>query len=383
VNHVIMPGSLPTRFADLSPRQAWQVVGLTLLTLGACLAQAFDLYPGWLHGLAPAGPPPVRPAGRTGEALDLQLFRAVVDRVHAGESYYSATQEEMRQRGYPTRSVFNWRLPTYAWLLSALPDPAWGQFILAACSLAVLMLAFFLVQRDHGLVMATITLMLLSGSLYWCLVENVFYSQEVWAGTLILLSLCCYGVELRPLAVASGLAALFYRELALPYCVIAAGIAVWQRRKLEAGIWLAGIALFALFLLWHAEQVTSRLTAEDELIVGENWVVFGGLRFVLLTARMNRFLFTAPPWLHALYVPLALLGLAGWRGMLGLRMFLTALGYVLAFCVVGNPRINDYWGLLYVGLLPFGIVWAPLALRDLARAALGRPAKSHESLVPS
>src|SRR5262249_52413538 len=130
-----------------------------------------------------------------------------------------------------------------------------------------------------------------------------------------------------------------------------------------------------------ARQVTSRLTAEDELIVGENWLVFGGLRFVLLTARMNRFFFTAPAWLHAIYVPLALLGLAGWRGMLGLRMFLTALAFVLAFCVVGNPRINDYWGLLYVGLLPFGIAWAPLALRDLVRAALGRPAKSRERLA--
>src|SRR5262249_23469742 len=59
-------------------------------------------------------PPFVPPPGATS---DLDVFRRIVTRVSLGDGFYVATQEELRSHGYPTRSVFNWRLPTYAWLL--------------------------------------------------------------------------------------------------------------------------------------------------------------------------------------------------------------------------------------------------------------------------
>ena len=71
----------------------------------------------------------------------------------------------------------------------------------------------------------------------------------------------------------------------------------------------------------------------------------------------------------AIFLALSLLGLAARRGADGARIALTVAAYLLAFCFVGNPRINDYWGLLYVGLLPFGFVQMPIALRDLIRSA--------------
>ncbi len=43
---------------------------------------------------------------------DVALYRAEIDRIHAGESYYSVAGDELRTRGYPTRSVFNWRTPS-------------------------------------------------------------------------------------------------------------------------------------------------------------------------------------------------------------------------------------------------------------------------------
>jgi hypothetical protein len=372
VNEDSTPVSLVTRFAELTPRQARVILAVVVTTVAAFLLASFhdakSVQPGGVQ-------PEVPKAAGEGDAPDLVLYRAIVQRVHDGESYYTAAQAELRGRGYATRSVFNWRPPTYAWVLGALPNPTWAQGILCICAFLAAMLSFFIVARAHGMLLAAFTMALLVGPLYWCLVDNAFYSQEVWAGTLIVLSLCCYGVDLGVVGAVVGLAALFFRELALPYCVIMAAIAVWQRRKLETALWIVGFIAFAIFLFWHAHQVTGRLTADDERIAGESWLRLGGLRFVLLTAHMDRYYFSAPAWLLALYLPLALLGLAAWRSVLGLRMALTAAAYVLAFCIAGNPRINDYWGLLYVGLLPFGIVWAPLALRDLIRAALGSSAK--------
>ena len=84
---------------------------------------------------------------------------------------------------------------------------------------------------------------------------------------------------------------------------------------------------------------------------------------------MNAFLFSLPAWVSAIYLPLALLGLIGWRGRAATRITVTASAYLAAFAIVGLP-FNDYWGLLCAPLLPFGLVWAPAAIQDLSRAIL-------------
>jgi hypothetical protein len=44
-------------------------------------------------------------------ASDVDLYHAEVERIARGESYYSAAGAELHERGYPTRSIFNWRTP--------------------------------------------------------------------------------------------------------------------------------------------------------------------------------------------------------------------------------------------------------------------------------
>jgi hypothetical protein len=82
---------------------------------------------------------------------------------------------------------------------------------------------------------------------------------------------------------------------------------------------------------------------------------------------MNVFLRDLPVWVSAICLPLSLLGLASWRNETGLRVFLTASAYIAAFAVVGQP-FNDYWGLMYVPLLPLGLVRAPAAISDLVHS---------------
>ena len=64
-------------------------------------------------------------------AGDVALYRAEVDRIHNGEGYYQAAAAELTARGYPTRSVFNWRTPLPMWLIGQLPFIDWAKFVLA------------------------------------------------------------------------------------------------------------------------------------------------------------------------------------------------------------------------------------------------------------
>jgi hypothetical protein len=98
-----------------------------------------------------------------------------------------------------------------------------------------------------------------------------------------------------------------------------------------------------------------------------DWLCLGGLKFVLVTARMNEYLYGAPGWIVALYLAFGLFGLFGRRGDPGRLAAATVLAYVAAFSIVGNPY-NCYWGLLYAPILALGVARAPFAISDLVRS---------------
>ena len=101
----------PTGFADVSPRTARVVLLATLLAILVCVG--ISISPMQSSNLNPD-------MDRPG---DVDLYQAVVDRVHAGESYYAVLGDELRTRGYPTASVFNWRTPLPLWFIAMLPHP--------------------------------------------------------------------------------------------------------------------------------------------------------------------------------------------------------------------------------------------------------------------
>jgi hypothetical protein len=79
---------------------------------------------------------------------------------------------------------------------------------------------------------------------------------------------------------------------------------------------------------------------------------------------MHPYLMLLPPWLTAIVVPLAVVGLMGWGGPLGSRIGATVCVYMTVFIIIGQS-FNRYWGVLYVNLLPLGLLFAPAAVRDL------------------
>jgi hypothetical protein len=343
---------------------------------------------GWDKGRLPRRESATATTGSNTAAPDLALYREVIGRVRAGDNYYAAARECIPRYGFPISSPLNWRLPTYAWVFSLLPSPAWIQAALILLSLIAMTLAFMAQARTRGVLCAGLTALLLFGVLAWSIDGYANVAQEPWAATLVLISLAAHGLGRqtrdrgrgtvdgrrfwRLTAVATGIAALMFRELALPYCAIAAFVAAWNRRWLEAAGWTVGIVAFFGFFAWHVGQVNAHLAGFAANSSGgvNQWLRFGALDFVLLTTRMNKLLFDAPAWLLWLYLVAALVGLSQQHDDTSRLACLASFAYLIAFAVVGRPE-NFYWGLLSAPLLAWGAGHGPLAICQMWNASRG------------
>ena len=352
---------------DQPQRASWVaavLIGLTVAAVGAGLYAAVE---------RPTEHTPTYTGEHRLAGADLKYYRIVVERVGQGENYYDVAREQLPAWGFPINSPFNWRLPTYAYLLGALPGPEWIRAVVALIGFAGLGLCLAAEFRDIDFVPACGTGLLLLGVATWPLAGDAFLAQEVWAGMLILLSVgaagCApYSPRWRVVAVAAGLLALFFRELVLPYCLFAGVLAFWYGRRIEGAVWLAGVALFFAYLRWHGQQVAQQLPPGEQGggLGMAAWVQFGGLGFDLMATRMNAFVMPLPGWAILLYLLLALIGLLAWEGERGRLLALTTVAYLFAYAVIGRS-MNFNWGLMFAALLPFGVVRAPAALRAVVR----------------
>lgn len=360
------PSLLGPAFAHRSPLAA-RCTLLAIVAMTALLA-TITLSP-YRSGFADA---PRRNAG------DVALYQAEVVRLQAGQSYYSAASVELTARGYPTRSLLNWRTPLPMWLVGVLPSPWFARLLLMSCSALVFCLATHLIAKQYGLAAAALVVVLLGGGLMPALLDPIYIMPEVWAGVLIALSILLTS-DARPLpwrahlAIVAGLAALFVRELAAPYCMLSLCFAIKERRHREAGLWIAGLLTYAAFYAWHISHVLP-LIASDAIAHPQGWLRMGGAAFVISLVQMNAYLLLLPQWLSAVYLMLALVGFAAgtatrksanrktasWNTLAAW----TACCYVVLFGFVGQP-FNQYWGSLLAPLLCLGVAQAPAALRDL------------------
>jgi hypothetical protein len=366
-----------TGYARLTPWQARCVlVGLVLLVIFTLVA-AMPPPPMWNVQT------PASEAEKKGWKIgDVALYRAEVDRIHAGENYYLVAAEELPRRGYPTRSVFNWRTPLPMWLIGNMPFIVLGKVLLCALGFLTLVLTFVTASRENPRLFQRMVPMavLMFGPLLPCFIGDVFVMPIVWAGVFMMLSLCAYGLKRPYWGATAGLAAVFFRELALPYCLLAAGLALWQRRRGELAVWIAGLAGWAVFYGLHCWLVTQLITP-DATAHSEGWVQFGALPFVLATVQMNFCLYLMPSWITVLYFAAAMLGLAGWHSDMGLRTGLCVCMYGVAFSIAGH-EFNRYWGLLVTMPICVGVVRAPASLAELWEAGKWRARQVPQIATP-
>jgi hypothetical protein len=297
---------------------------------------------------------------------DIDLYRAEAERIRRGENYYDAKKAELIARGYPTKSVLNWRTPLPVWLVGVLPNGV-AQALIAAAAIAVLCLAGHAVAKQAGLRRSMAILLLLIGGLFPVALAGPYIMPEVWCGVLLALSVCCFGIERRGAAVIVGIAALFVRELAAPYCAVCTVMAVKERQWKEVAAWITGGAAYTAFYLWHLTEVLPLIDSHARAHA-EGWLQFGGAAFVISLVQMNVFLLLLPQWLSALYLVVAMLGFAGMQNAWGKRAAWTTCLYVVAFGFFGQP-FNQYWGSVIAPLFCFGAAYGVASVVDLWRAS--------------
>lgn len=307
--------------------------------------------------------------GASGGGEDLNCYRRVVERVHGGQGYYEAAHQELR-RLYPIQSVFNWRLPYLAWGMGWLPDLFWAQGLGILLSLGSIGLWLDLSRAFLPFPAAAAGALLLLGLPIYSFSQDLYLAHEFWAGTLITLSVLTYARGWRWASLSAALLALMIRELALLYVVVMLFLSIRDKKYRESAQWLVVIALFAGMMMIHAIHVQDYVGGSVGSI--HSWITFGGWKFVLETCSMHPYLFLLPAWLTAVLVPLAMIGLLGWTDTLGTRIGFTVLFYMITFLFIGQS-FNRYWGVMYVNLLPLGLLFAPAVIRDLFRSALKQP----------
>lgn len=337
-----------TRFADL-PRG---VCATILIVAAAALAGL--VYLALVHVDAVSDPQ---------RGSDREMYERLVGQMRQGVDYYAAARAELSAGGYGMQSVFNWRTPLFPWLLALLPATSWAQGLLVVVALVAGGLSCWVAHEAMGRRGAVVLGPLEVLGLGVCVVPQSVVLSEIPAGMLILLSASAYGLRRPGLGQATGILALFLRELAAPYVLVCLFMAWRQRRRREVAFWLIALLWYGLYFFWHAHMVQLHQLPGDHADA-RGWLTLGGADFALVTAAFNGLLLALPLWVTAILLPLACLGLLAWPGPAGERMALTVLVYLTLYAIVGKP-LNGYWGAIYTPLLMPGLVWAPAALRDL------------------
>lgn len=344
----VVPRPVPERVPSPVTRAADLTCVCAALLVGAC----------FLFIARGAAPAPVASNAGDPNRTDIALIAAELDRVRAGEPYYAAAIAEITSRGYQHSSPLNFRLPTLAWLEAALPSLWIAQVVLLGLGLATAWMIHAQLPpsaSDHRLAALAAAGTMLP---VW-LTPRIVVMHEVWAGTLIALSVAVWRKDKPLLSVIVGLMACLIRELAVLYLATMFTVSLFERRRRAAIVWAAAIVVVAAALVVHARMVSGYLEAGPT----NGWLAFGGLRFVLASARANPLALLLPGAALAIVVPVAVAGLWRWRHPARLPVAATVSTFAVFFLFVGRPD-NWYWGFLVAPLWPFGLIGFTAAARS-------------------
>ena len=305
-----------------------------------------------------------------GHYTDMMLYRDIVSAVQSGQGYYQAATETQRAHRYPTRPFVTVREPALYWL-AAQHGWAWlNRLEIGLLIVVVLVWAFALPAPINPVEKLAAAGLIVAGGLAQ-IATSITPMSEAWCGLLLTLAL---GLTLWPrarwwmplLVIAAALA---LRELALPFLLLAAGFAWWERRWTELAAWALIALLFALGMALHAARVAQVVQPTDFQSVG--WSGGLGLRGVLLAVVNTTLLHLLP---HRLALLIALLPVLGWGALDGRGGRFAALllgGYALMIALFSRAD-NFYWGFLLLPAWFAGLALVPRGVWQLARA-ISRP----------
>jgi hypothetical protein len=289
---------------------------------------------------------------------DIVLFRAVVERVRAGQPYYPSMRTELQARSYPTASIFNWRPPATFVLLASNPRIAHILMGILACTAVVLTIGIF--RNASPVLLGTAILLQLGAAVLPSIPSDGLYMPETWAGILLLLSISAYTLGARRSAVCFAVAALCAREIALPYVAASCALAAYERQTDELRWYAVGLGVFSVYYGAHVAMSAAHIQPGDMAHTG-SWIAFGGWRFVVRTVNMGGWFLILPAWTAAIG---AVLVLASVLGPADRHLKAMVITYMIGFAVVGQS-FNDYWGLMTGPTWGLAIVYGVIGIGRL------------------
>ncbi len=152
----------------------------------------------------------------------------------------------MRQRNYPTASVFNWRTPAHLLFVSSVSART-ARMILQLLAIGTLAMLPLALRRQSKLVTA-LSLLAVAGALATAVKPHAIVAGEVWSGVLIAASLCVYAASAPTAGAVLGVCAVFLRELAAPYGLLCGIAALIAKRRAESLVWIAGGIAYCVVL---------------------------------------------------------------------------------------------------------------------------------------
>lgn len=310
-------------------------------------------------------PTPRRQAGQPSDAV---LHTRVVAELLPGQSYYEVIGQELRRHGYPARSIFNWRTPAHYKLVTWL-SPELASMVLRWLAVGVVfgaMWAFGNVSTPRSICAGFV---MLGSMLVPLMLSDAAVFAEAWAGTFIGLSLACY-VRGRWFVLGAGLgiAAVFLREIAVPYALTCGLLALIARRRAESFAWMVGGAAYVVYYTLHAMHVVDQIRPTD-IAHTESWLQFQGLPFVLRTLHGNGWLVLMPVWVTVVICVLAMAAVL--TSPLPQAVRWPLLAYVAFFSVAGQP-FNFYWGWVTIPLWTYALIYGDDAIRRLSADLVSR-----------
>lgn len=312
---------------------------------------------------APIHKPP-RPVGES--RTDVALYKAIRDRVAAGEDYYAAAVSEQIATGYPVSPPMTVRTPPLTWIHATLGSTTAWLLLVLLILLALWMTLLRLEKLTQSRFEWFSATFLLAAGVALSASPAASFVHDAWAGALILLSINLWARHHVRSAVLVGLLAVCIRELAAPFLIAMCAIAICRRKKVESIWWVsAGIAASTLYSV-HAAFVLNQISADSPASPG--WFALNGWPYIVGQVRATTPMTFLP---DSLTVVLVSLGFMGWlltTGRLALAAKATLITFCLIFSIAGREN-TLYWGLLYSGLLMSGVALAPRGLVKLLRGS--------------
>jgi hypothetical protein len=310
---------------------------------------------------------PLKVRASEAEQSDVDLYRATIRRVSAGEAYYPVAADELRKGGYPLRPFVTVRLPTLTMLYAHIP------MVMVLVAEALLALSVLLIWwRRLGpalpLPALALALLLLVGGTAGLVGPVAGLFHESWAALLLALMIGLRRPGHAAGAIVAGALAVAVRETALPMILGMGGLALLERRWREAIGWAAVVGLFAIALAGHAAMVATVVRPDD--LASPGWSAMLGPRFALSAFASVSAATLLPSALAAIILLLSLFGwmsvATGWAA----RVSLLLLGYGAMLALFARPT-TFYWALLVAPLSLVGLALVPRAIAALVSASRG------------